>query len=115
MRRIKPAKRLHERPGFEQYKEELERICDELVQYDEMRNFMAHGYIALTTDKANNHEFEMRMYRRSNKDEFQEVIIKTNIPRMKAAAEHITEYVERAVGLFRRIYLERGIEEPHLK
>lgn len=111
-KRIKAAKRLHERAGFEQYKEELEKVCDELVAYDEMRHFMAHGYIALTTDKADNHEFEMRMYRRTAKDEFEEIIIKTTIPHMKAAADDITEYVRRATGLFHKIYLEKRLQEP---
>jgi len=110
--RIKAAKLIGDRPGYEVYKEEIDRICDELLIYDEMRNMMAHGFMSLVTDKANNHEFEFRMYRGTEKGKFELLIIKTNTARLKAAVQVIDDYVQRAVALFRRIYFEQRIEDP---
>src|SRR5579863_2583267 len=56
--RIKAVKRIAERQGYEIYKADLERICAELLQYDELRNFMAHGFLSLTVDRKGNHQFE---------------------------------------------------------
>jgi hypothetical protein len=35
--RIKVAKRLAEREDYQVYKADLERLCDELTEYDELR------------------------------------------------------------------------------
>ncbi len=110
-KRINAARRIGERPGYESYRKELNKVCDDLIEYDEMRNIMAHGFLMLTTDKKGNHVFDMMMYRR-NGGEFERLEIQTNIPRMHAAAEHITEYVQNAVRLFSKIYLEKRLEHP---
>lgn len=110
--RIKAAKTISERPGFEDYKEELATVCDQLLEYDEIRNLMAHGFLMLTTDKKGNHKFDMRLYQRASKDAFNLLEIETSIPRLRAGAEHIGEYVTRAVALFGRIYLEQKLEKP---
>jgi hypothetical protein len=109
--RIKAAKRISERPGYEVYKDELAVICDELLDYDEMRNLMTHGFLMLTTDKKGNHKFDMRIYQRAGEGKFNLIEIETNIVRLRAAAEHISQYVSRAVALFSRIYLEQRLEE----
>jgi hypothetical protein len=62
--RIKAAKRISERPSFETYKDELAAVCDQLLEYDEIRNLMAHGFLMLTTDKKANHKFDMRLCQR---------------------------------------------------
>ena len=110
--RIKAAKQIGDRPGYEIYKAEIDRICDELLIADEMRNMMAHGFMSLTTDRSNNHEFEFRMYRGTEKGRFELLIINTNTKRLKEAVQVIDDYVQRAVALFRRIYFEQRIEDP---
>jgi hypothetical protein len=109
--RIKAAKRIGERPGYQAYKEDIDRVCDELLIYAEMRNFLAHGFLMLTTDKTNNHEFQFRMYQRTEQGEFNLVLINTNTARLKLAAQNTDDYVQRAHALFRRIYLEKGLEQ----
>lgn len=108
--RIKAVKRIAERPGYQGYKEELEKVCEELLQYDELRNFMAHGFLILTTDKKDNHQLEYRLYQREDRDKFNLIMIQTTIPRLENAAEHITKYVSHAVRLFGRIYIEQKFE-----
>jgi len=110
--RIKAAKRISERAGFEPYKDELATVCDQLLEYDEIRNLMAHGFLMLTTDKKGNHKFDMRLYQREGAGTFNLLEIETNVVRLRAGADHIVEYVARAVALFGRIYLERNLEHP---
>src|SRR5580693_500881 len=43
--RIKAVKRIAERGGYQVYKEDLDRMCDELLRYDELRHFMTHGFL----------------------------------------------------------------------
>ena len=107
--RIRAAKRLHERAGFEKFKDELNALCDDLLHYEEARHFMAHGFLTLTTDKKDNHQFEMHLYQREGQGQFNLVTIATNIPRLKITADHISEYAQRAVDIFRRIHLENGL------
>ena len=36
---------------YEGYKAELEAICDQLLAFDDIRHFVTHGFLTLTTDK----------------------------------------------------------------
>jgi hypothetical protein len=71
---------------------------------------MAHGFLTLTTDKKGNHEFEFLRYHRESEGKFTLMGAKTTVPRLKEAADHITEYVGSAVRLFERIYREKKLE-----
>src|SRR4051812_6133077 len=64
--RIKAAKRIGEREQFAKYKDELDKICDGLLEFDDVRNFLSHGYLTLHVDKIGNHQFEYRMYQRAD-------------------------------------------------
>jgi len=108
--RIKAVKRIAERPGYEVYKEDLDRLCEELLEYDELRHFMAHGFLTLTTDRKDNHQFEFLLYQRKAEGVFTLLSARTTISSLREAAEHITEYVSNAVKLFERIYREQKLE-----
>ena len=108
--RIKAVKQIGQRPGYEVYKADLDKLCEELLQYDEIRVFMAHGFLTVTTDKKGDHELEYRMYQRVGDGKFNLVLVKTTIPRLEAAAMQITKYVSDAVRLFGRIYNEQNLE-----
>jgi hypothetical protein len=108
-KRIKAVLRIAERPGYEIYREELQAVCDELLKYDELRNFMAHGFLIVTTDLKDNHLLEYQMYQRAD-EHFQHIMIQTNLEKLEAAANDVTRYVDRAVRLFSRIYIEKKLE-----
>jgi hypothetical protein len=108
--RIKAVKRIVERAGYEGYKEDLDRMCDELLQYDDLRHFMAHGFMSLTTDKKDNHQFEFLRYQREGDGKFTLLSAKTTVERLRQAADDITEYVSHAVTLFEQIYREKKLE-----
>jgi hypothetical protein len=98
--RIKAVRRIAERDGYEIYKEELDRVCAELLQYDELRTFMAHGFLTLTTDLKGNHQFEFLRYQREGDGKFTLMSARTTVSRLREAAHDITEYVGSAVELF---------------
>jgi hypothetical protein len=107
--RIKAAKRIGEREQFAKYKAELDKVCDELLEFDDIRNFLSHGFLTLHVDKLGNHQFEYRMYQRGD-GTFTLMGGTTTIERLRGAAEHITAYVEQSVELFTRIYKEQNVE-----
>lgn len=65
----------------------------------------------LTTDKKGNHIFDMMMYRRAG-DKFERLEIQTTVERMQMASDDIIAYVQNAIRLFSRIYLEKQLEHP---
>lgn len=109
--RIKAAKRIAEREGYEKYKAELEAICDQLLGFDDIRHFMAHGFLTLTTDRKGNHQFEFLRYEGEGEGKFKLLQGTTEVPRLRAAADDITKCTERAVELFRTIYREKELEK----
>jgi hypothetical protein len=108
--RIKAVKLIAKRAGYEIYKDDLERVCNELLQYDELRHFTAHGFLRLTLDKQGNHQFEFLRYTREGEGKFTMLSGRTTIERLRQAAEHIGEHVSHAVRPFERIYREKKLE-----
>jgi hypothetical protein len=109
--RLKAAKRIAERDGYEAYKEELNEICDGLEKYDDIRNFAAHGWADLSIDKQGNHVFDLIMYRREGDGQFNLFRARTSRERLHAAADDINDFTGRVMRLFRRIYMEKRLEE----
>jgi hypothetical protein len=68
--RIKAVKEIAERQGYEAYRDDLHRVCDELLRYDDLRHFMAHGLMMLLTDNKEYYEFELRRYEREGDGQF---------------------------------------------
>jgi hypothetical protein len=108
--RIKAVRHIAEREGYEVYKAELDRVCDELLRYDDLRHFMAHGFMMLMTDPAGNHRFDFRRYQREGDGKFSLVIGTGPIEQLRQAVSDITLYVSHAMTLFERIYIEQKLE-----
>jgi hypothetical protein len=107
--RIKAAKRIGEREQFAKYKAQLDKVCDELLEFDDIRNFLSHGFLTLHVDRVGKHQFEYRMYQRTD-GSFTLMGGTTTIERLRTAAEDMTAYVEQSVELFKRIYDEQKVE-----
>ena len=110
--RIKAAKKIADREGFGGYKDELLEACDKLLEFEELRHLMAHGFESMTTDPTAKHMFDFRLYVRNAKDDFEQRQYFLTIDHMRYNAENIRLYTSKAVDLFRRIYLEKRIEDP---
>jgi hypothetical protein len=110
--RLKAAKRIAEREGYEAYKKDLEEICDGLGEFDDVRKFMSHGWADLEVDRHGNHKFALRMYERKGEAQFELMQATSTGERLLEAANDINEYTTRVVRLFHQIYLEKGLEKP---
>lgn len=110
-KRIKAVRRIAEREGYEAYRCELEKACEDLLKYNDLRNYLAHGFVSLTTDRKDNHRFELLMYEREGEGKFKLMRAHTTLPQLQDAAEDITVYVQNVVDLFKHIYLEKKLEE----
>jgi hypothetical protein len=108
--RIKAVRRIAEREGYEVYKDELDHVCEDLLRYDEIRHFMAHGFLSLTIDGKGNHQFEFLRYQRDGEGKFILLSGKTTIERLREAADDIGQYVSHVIRLFERIYREKKLE-----
>ena len=109
-KRIKAVKQIAERPGYSGYKQELDAACEELSSYDDLRNFMAHGFMRMDMDKNGNHRFELLRYDREGEGKFTLRSATTDIERLRQAVADMDEYVSHVIRLFERIYRERKLE-----
>jgi hypothetical protein len=108
--RIKSVKRIADREGYGTYRDDLARVCDELLKYEDLRHFMTHGFLSLTTGAQNTHQFEFLRYEREEGGKFRLLSAKTNIERLREATADITQYVSDTVRLFERFYREQNLE-----
>jgi hypothetical protein len=69
-KRIKAAKEIADRPGYETYKDELHSVCDGLGEFDEMRVFMAHGWVSAELGKSGTNIIEFLRYERTGEGSF---------------------------------------------
>jgi hypothetical protein len=114
-KRIKAAKEIAETPGYEAYREELHTVCDGLSEFDEIRVFMAHGWVSAELGKNGTNIIEFLRYERTGEGQFNLMRGGTNVERLRQAAEDITEYTERTLRLFRKIHAEKGLENGDTK
>lgn len=109
--RILAAKTIVAEDGkFKGYAAEFTPLANQLVAYEDIRNFMAHGFLSIHTDLKNQHMLEYRMYIRTTKDQFKLEIVQTTLERLFGAERDITQYTQKMVTLFHRIYIECGLE-----
>jgi hypothetical protein len=114
--RIKGVRNIAEMSGYEVYRYDLNRLSDELLIYEELRHFMAHGFMRAEFDRAGNHRFELLRYTREGEGKYELLQSTTDITRLRQAVEDIGSYVSEVMTLFERIYREKKLEPmPRVK
>jgi hypothetical protein len=108
--RIKGVRKIAEMPGYESYRYDLNRLADELLIYDELRHFMAHGFMRAEVDKVGNHRFQLLRYTREGEGKYELMQSTTDISRLKQAVSDIGSYVDEVINLFERMYCEKKLE-----
>lgn len=109
--RIKGVKKIAEMPGYEVYKQELDRVCDELLVYDELRHFMTYGFMRVdVAEQGARHRIEFLRYVREGEGKFKMMSAATNIERLRQAVGDIGQYVSEVMKLFERIYRDKKLE-----
>ncbi|KYH01706.1 hypothetical protein [Bradyrhizobium sp. DOA1] len=110
--RVKAAKALTEKSGpFNQYAADLVPMAEKLLEWDDVRNFLVHGFVMLTTDKAMNHMFEYRRYNRVSKEEYELRQWFVSIEDLERAKDHINALAIVMVDTMKRIYVDQNLEK----
>jgi hypothetical protein len=106
-KRIKAAKEIAERPGYEACRNELHSVCDGLDEFNDIRLFMAHGWVSAELGAEGTNIIEFFRYERTGEGQFQLMRGRTDVARLRQAADDIEQYSDRTLTLFHRIYDER--------
>ena len=108
--RVKGVRKIAEMPGYEAYRYDLNRLADELLIYDELRHFMAHGFMRAEVDRAGNYHFQLLRYTREGEGKYELMQSTTDISRLKHAVNDIGSYVNEVMNLFERMYRDKNLE-----
>jgi hypothetical protein len=110
--RIKAAKKIvNNRPEYGAYRNDFHRVCDELLRYDELRNFMAHGILFLTTNRdQTSHKFTMHRYERYGTGKFRRRTLEFSVEAFRGVAGEMVKYTNDAYAVFQKFYIEQAVE-----
>jgi hypothetical protein len=97
-------------PGpLQKYQAEFEKIIVELLEFEELRHFMAHGLLQVHTDGDGSHTLIYRMHRQAKGSTIEEGTVTTDLPQLEYAAKQIADHALRAVNLFRDVYRDHSL------
>jgi hypothetical protein len=108
--RIEAVKKIADRQEYEGYRHDLHRVCDQLLRYEDLRKFMAHGALSVTTDKKQtSHKFVIRRY-----DEVEgkprRFMEEFSVEDLREAASELVKYLNDAYAVFYKFYNEQAVE-----
>ena len=90
--------------------EHFEAIMAEIVQYKQLRHFMAHGLLRVFVTGESSHRLEYRMWRQQSGRPPEEGTMVTDLDQLGAAAKRVAGFSSRSVRLFREAYLGRDLQ-----
>jgi hypothetical protein len=109
--RIKAAKKIVDQPEYAAYRHDFHRVCDELLRYDDLRNFMAHGIMVLETNPdQTSHKFELRLYERCGQGKFRHRTERFSVEDLRRSASEMVKYTHDAYAVFKKFYIEQAVE-----
>jgi hypothetical protein len=109
--RIKAAKEIADRQEYEPYRHDIHRVCDELLRYDDLRNFMAHGILSLLIDRnQTSYKVELRRFEREGEGKFRRRTLVLSVEDFRKSASEIVRYTDDALAVFKKFYLEEDVE-----
>jgi hypothetical protein len=99
------------RPEYEAYRNDFHRVCDELLRYDDLRNFMAHGIMELETNPdQTSHRFRLRRYERLATGKFRPRMREFSVEDLREQANELLTYLSNAHAVFQKFYREQAVE-----
>jgi hypothetical protein len=112
-KRIKAAKKIVDRPEYAAYRDDFHRICDEFPRYEELRHFMAHGFLFLETDRdQTSHKFTMHRYERCETEtrKYRRLTLEFSVEDFRRTAGEMIKYTNDAYAVFQKFYIEQAVE-----
>jgi hypothetical protein len=108
-KRVEAVKEIATAPGpISPYRVELTSQIGRLLQFEELRNFMAHGFLSITPSL--DPRLEFRMYVLEPKVVLSLRILCVQLEELKHSADDIRRYTHDFVTLVRSIYLKERLE-----
>jgi hypothetical protein len=109
--RIKAVKQIVHRPEYQAYRNDFHRVCDELLRYDDLRNFLAHGIMVLeTSPDQTTHRFVMQRYERLATGKFRRLTLEFSVEAFRGQANEMLTYLSDAYAVFHKFYVEQAVE-----
>jgi hypothetical protein len=109
--RIKAVKQIVNRPKYEAYRNDFHRVCDELLRYEDLRNFMAHGVMELETNRdQTSHRFRLQRYERLATGKFRLLTLEFSVEDLREQANQMLTYLSDAHAVFQKFYKEQAVE-----
>lgn len=107
--RVKAANALFACTGpFAKYREEVHGLFDELLRFEEFRDFMAHGLLRINVHRTD-FSLHLRMYKPA-KEGLKIGTIDIPVNDLAHAVQQIVPFTHRFVTLIRRIYTEQKLQ-----
>lgn len=108
--RIKAAEALFKSPGrLNQYYPDVDGLFPRLLNYEQMRHFMAHG-LMIVTPAATSPRVEIQLWRPARKGGADIGFINTDFDQMDFTASELSLYTDTLIRVFHRVYIEQGLE-----
>ena len=105
--RIKAVKQIVNRAKYEAYRNDFHRVCDELLRYEDLRNFMAHAVMELETNRdQTSHRFRLRRYERLATGKFRPLTLEFSVEDLREQANQMLKYLSDAHAVFQKFYKE---------
>jgi hypothetical protein len=100
-----------DRPEYAAYRNDFHRVCDELLRYDDLRKFMAHGIMFLDINRDQTfHKFELRRYERLATGKLCHRTLQLSVEDLRRLASEMLKYTNDAYAVFRKFYIEQAVE-----
>jgi hypothetical protein len=92
------------------YADDFLPLIENIGSWSERRHWLAHGFLIFSKDDVGRHLFEFRRYEQ-REDGFVLLQWFATVDDLQNAVDAINRYASAFVALYRRIYLELGIEQ----
>ena len=86
-------------------------MAEHILEWDDIRNFLVHGFLIGTFDLKGQHKLEYRRYNRVSSDRYELRQWYVTVDDLENACEHLTGYCNTFVSIMQKIYLEQGLEQ----
>jgi hypothetical protein len=111
-KRVKAVEAITSEGGpYAKYAADIVPLANQLLAWDDIRNFLAHGMIFLLyVQKRQSFVFEFRRYTRSDDQKFQHMNWFISLDELEEASNALADVCDKFIKAFRSIYIEENLE-----
>ena len=91
------------------YKQRICKLIGDILKFEEMRHFMAHGFMMLNYSKIH-HEVELILYAQIKDQSLKLEFSNFNIVQMRGLSDALSDFLAAMIDLFREIYIAEKLK-----